>query len=216
MKIYIFLLLCCCSLNLFAEDKEAYLTTRSELRIGWGDQLFESLVWHDPVYIVQTMNADYTQIYHENYSYGQHLWLEYQWRFKYWLSFGAMMDVSHVGWDDVIRDGRGNELSRTEGRYFYNLVFMPTLRFTYYHHPNVNLYSAVGLGLDINGGTEMNTQGQFTDLGAALNMTVFGVSANYQRWFVTLDFGGLSALKNFNTIFLATSRIINVSVGARF
>ena len=93
---------------------------------------------------------------------------------------------------------------------------MPTLRFTYYHHPNVNLYSAVGLGIDINGGTEMNTQGQFTDLGAALNMTVFGVSANYQRWFVTLDFGGLSALKNFNTIFLATSRIINVSVGARF
>ena len=52
--------------------------------------------------------------------------------------------------------------------------------------------------------------------GRVEQFTVFGVSANYQRWFATMDFGGMTALKNTNTIYMALSRMINVSVGARF
>ena len=127
-----------------------------------------------------------------------------------------MMDMSEVGWDDVTRNGAGMEIGRNNHRYFYNLVIMPTVRFTYYHHPNVNFYSSLGVGMDINGGTETNAKGRHTDVGAAINITVFGVSANYQRWFATMDFGGMTALKNTNTIYMALSRMINVSVGARF
>ena len=127
-----------------------------------------------------------------------------------------MVDLSEVHWDDVTRNGAGVEIARSKGHYFCNAVIMPTIRFTYFHHPNVNLYSGLGIGLDINGGTETNSLGKTTDFGAAINFTVFGVSANYDRWFWTVDFGGLYALRDANTIFMASSRIINVGLGVRF
>jgi hypothetical protein len=200
----------------FAENKWTHITQRNELRIGWGDQLFESLIWHNPTSIITTMPDSYQQVYKENYSYNQHVWMEYQWRFTHWFSLGAMVDFSHVGWDEVTRNGKGAELNRKEEQLFYNAVIMPTIRFTYFHHENVNFYSGLGIGLDINGGTETNALGNHTDVGAAINLTVFGISANYQRWFWTVDCGGLYALKNMNTIFLMSSRIVNVGMGVRF
>lgn len=199
-----------------AENKWTHITQRNELRIGWGDQLFESLIWHNPTSIITTMPDSYQQVYKENYSYNQHVWMEYQWRFTHWFSLGAMVDFSHVGWDEVTRNGKGAELNRKEEQFFYNAVIMPTIRFTYFHHENVNFYSGLGVGLDINGGTETNALGNHTDVGAAINLTVFGISANYQRWFWTIDCGGLYALKNMNTIFLMSSRIVNVGMGVRF
>lgn len=199
-----------------AENKWTHITQRNELRIGWGDQLFESLIWHNPTSIITTMPDSYQQVYKENYSYNQHVWMEYQWRFTHWFSLGAMVDFSHVGWDEVTRNGKGAELNRKEDQFFYNAVIMPTIRFTYFHHENVNFYSGLGIGLDINGGTETNALGNHTDVGAAINLTVFGISANYQRWFWTVDCGGLYALKNMNTIFLMSSRIVNVGMGVRF
>ena len=200
----------------FAETKWDYINRRNEIRVGWGDQLFESLMWHNPTSIVTTMPATYRQVYHEDYHHDQHIWIEYQWRFKEWVSFGGMFDMSEVHWTDVTRNGAGAEVSRDPGHYFYNLVFMPTVRFTYFHHEYVNLYSGLGVGIGINGGTETNAYGKYTDVGAAINVTLFGVSANYDRWFWTVDFGGLYSLKNANAIFMASSRIINVGFGARF
>lgn len=209
-------MLCSIAVVGFAENKWTHITQRNELRIGWGDQLFESLIWHNPTSIITTMPDSYQQVYKENYSYNQHVWMEYQWRFTHWFSLGAMVDFSHVGWDEVTRNGKGTELNRKEEQFFYNAVIMPTIRFTYFHHENVNFYSGLGVGLDINGGTETNALGNHTDVGAAINLTVFGISANYQRWFWTVDCGGLYALKNMNTIFLMSSRIVNVGMGVRF
>jgi hypothetical protein len=215
-KFFFLLLLCSIAVVGFAENKWTHITQRNELRIGWGDQLFESLIWHNPTSIITTMPDSYQQVYKENYSYNQHVWMEYQWRFTHWFSLGAMVDFSHVGWDEVTRNGKGAELNRKEEQFFYNAVIMPTIRFTYFHHENVNFYSGLGIGLDINGGTETNALGNHTDVGAAINLTVFGISANYQRWFWTVDCGGLYALKNMNTIFLMSSRIVNVGMGVRF
>jgi hypothetical protein len=189
---------------------------RHEMRIGWGDQLFESLIWHNPVYRIKTMPASYRQVYHEDYHHDQHIWVEYQYRHKGWFSFGGMTDISFVHWDDVTRNGLGEEISRDKGHYFYNLVIMPTIRFTYLHHEYVNLYSGLGVGMDINGGTETDGLGNHTVVGAAINLTVIGLSANYQRWFWTVDFGGMYALRDANTIFMLSSRMINVGFGARF
>lgn len=222
---YILFAFCCLATSAFAEDKwdnvlkvdsTGKSISRNEIRFGWGDQLFESLMWHNPTGYILTMPTNYRYTYHENYRHHQHLWLEYQYRFCYWFSLGAMLDVSEVGWDDVVRNGQGIEQSRSKGHYFYNAVIMPTIRFTYYHHPNVNIYSGLGFGMDINGGSERNAKGHKTDVGAALNLTVIGFSFNYSRWFATIDFGGMYALKNMNTIFMASSRMINVGIGARF
>ncbi|MBQ9340714.1 MAG: hypothetical protein IJS13_10355 [Paludibacteraceae bacterium] len=215
-KLLYILTFCLISLTAAAEVAEQRELWPNEIRIGWGDQLFESLIWHNPTYIITNQPASNRFTYHENYRHNQHLWIEYQRRHNRWFSYGGMMDVSEVNWKDVTRDGTGKELKRDGGHYFYNLVLMPTIRFTYLHTLYVNLYSGLGVGLDINGGTETNGKGQKTDVGAALNLTVIGVSANYQRWFATLDFGGMYALKDANTIFMASSRIINVSIGARF
>ena len=124
--------------------------------------------------------------------------------------------MREVGWDDVTRNGAGLEVSRSKNHYFYNVVLMPTVRFTYFFHENVNLYSGLGIGLDINGGTEKNAFGKKTEVGAAVNITLIGISANYDRWFWTVDFGGMYALQNTNKIYMASSRIINVGFGARF
>ena len=189
---------------------------RHELRVGWGDQLFESLMWHNPTSIATTLPTDYKLTYHENYHHNQHIWLEYQYRYFEWLSFGAMMDISEVSWDNVTRNGAGAELNRDKNQFFYNLVFMPTVRFTYFFHPNVNIYSGLGFGIDINGGTETNAAGKKTDVGMAINVTAIGVSANYERWFMALDLGGLTALRDKNVVYMAVSRMINFSIGARF
>ena len=215
-KLYIILAFCCVALGAAAENKWEYLNQRNEIRVGWGDQLFESLIWHNPTQITKTMPVSYTQTYAENYHHDQHIWLEYQYRFRSWFSLGGMIDLSEVHWEMVTRNGAGVETARDKGHYFYNIVIMPTIRFTYFHHEYVNLYSGLGIGLGINGGSETNGYGRHTDVGAAVNITVFGVSANYQRWFWTVDFGGLYSLKDANTIFMASSRIINVGLGARF
>lgn len=215
-KFFVIGLLCLCSLSLFAEDKYAYLRQRNELRIGWGDQLFESLIWHNPTATIRTMPEDWSNTRPESYSHDQHIWIEYQWRFRHWFSLGGMVDWSDVRWDNVTRNGRGVEIARESGHWFYNLVIMPTIRFTYYHHPNVNLYSGLGFGMDINGGSETDGWGHHTVVGMAAQITVFGVSANYDRWFWTVDLGGMYALRNSNTIFMASTKMISASFGARF
>ena len=202
--------------TVFAETRFDHLNMRNEIRIGWGDQLFESLVWHNPTSITTTMPAEVTYNYKERYRHNQHIWLEYQYRFNYWFSLGGMFDMSEVGWDLVTRDGRGTELARNKNNYFYNIVIMPTVRFTYFHHEFVNIYSGLGIGLGINGGTEVDGLGKHTALGAAVNFTLVGISANYQRWFCAFDLGGLYSLKNANSIYMASSRILNFSIGARF
>lgn len=215
-KICAVLVLCALSMGVFAENQWDHINRRHEVRIGWGDQLFESLVWHNPTNIMTVDQPSKTYLYKENHRYHQHLWAEYQYRVTHWFSYGGMIDMSEVGWDIVQRDGTGMELSRTKNQYFYNVVLMPTIRFTYFFHENVNLYSGLGIGLDINGGTEKNVYGKTTEVGAAVNITLIGISANYDRWFWTVDFGGMYALQNTNKIYMASSRIINVGFGARF
>ncbi|MCR4665293.1 MAG: hypothetical protein K5660_08005 [Paludibacteraceae bacterium] len=215
-RIYVLIVVCTLAASINAETKDNISNHRSEIRIGWGDQLFESLVWHNPAYIVRTMPDTYYQVYNENYSYDQHLWIEYQWRFTSWFAFGGMVDVSDVRWDEVTRNGQGIVTQTSKGHFFYNIVFAPTMRFTYFFHPNVNLYSALGGGIGVNGGSEMNIKGQKTDIGAAVNITLLGMSVNAGRWFCSVDIGGLYSLKDMNTIFLASSRMINVGMGIRF
>ena len=126
------------------------------------------------------------------------------------------MDLSEVGWTDVTRNGKGEIVSQSSRKYFYNVVVMPTIRFTYISHPNAHLYSSIGVGACFNSGTELNAYKVDTDAGIAINATIIGVSANYKRWFVAADFGGMVALRNMDVIFMAMSRMINVSIGARF
>lgn len=213
--------LCCLMLALMplalhAETRLERAQKRSELRIGWGDQLFETLIWHNPPSVVTTMPADFSAVYHEDYSYLQHAFAEYSYRFNSWLGLGLLLDGSAVLWSDVTRNGLGEEVSRDPGHSFYNVVLMPTARATYLHHPNVNLYSSFGFGVLVNGGTEVDGYGRHTVAAPAFDFRLIGLSANWKQLFFTVDYGGMYSLLNANTIFLVKSRMFTASVGVRF
>lgn len=203
-------------MTLSAETRVDRVIMPNEIRIGWGDMLFETLMWHNPTTIITTLPEDYTRNYNENYRYHQHLFFEYQYRVNYWFGIGGMVDVGEVGWDEVTRNGKGQILTTDPNHYFYNISVMSTARFTYLRHENVNLYSGLGLGVCVNGGTETNHKGEHTEVGAAVNLTVLGMSVNYQRWFAAVEFGGMYGLRNANTIYMAGSRMFTASIGARF
>lgn len=215
-KLLIILLLWVSVSATYAETKIDRAEKRSELRIGWGDQLFESLVWHDPASVITTMPADYSALYHEDYKYIQHLFAEYQYRSSHWLSIGLLLDGSAVTWSDVTRNGQGKETRRDPGHSFYNIVVMPTVRATYFHHPNLNFYSSIGLGVLVNGGTELDGKGRHTVTAPALDIRLIGLSVNYRRCFLSVDYGGMYSLSDSNTIFLAKSRMFTASLGVRF
>ena len=186
-----------------------------EVRIGWGDQLFETLVWynqpHPTIY-----PESYKGQYEERYRYTQHWFAEYQYRIRYWVNVGAMIDYSGVVWDKVHRNGIGEEVSRKKNCNVHNIAIMATARFTYMHSKYVLLYSGLGAGLNINTGSEIDYRGRKTVLAPALNLTVLGMSVGNEKWFGAVEFGGLYSLMNMNEVYLAGSRMFTLSVGCRF
>ena len=186
-----------------------------QLRIGWGDQMFETLVWyHQPHSTLYP--ESYIGQYEEDFRYVQHWFAEYQYRVRHWFNVGAMVDYSGVLWDKVRRNGRGEELDRVKDCNFHNIVIMLTTRFTYLHSKYVSLYSGLGAGLNINTGSELDYRDRYTALAPALNITVLGMSVGNERWFGAMEFGGLYSLNNIHEVYMAGSRMFTVSVGCRF
>ena len=186
-----------------------------EIRIGWGDQLFETLVWYDQSHPILYPES-YIGQYEERYRYAQHWFAEYQYRIRYWFNIGGMIDYSGVVWDKVNRNGLGEEVSREKNCNFHNIAIMATARFTYLHSKYVSLHSGLGVGLNINTGSEIDYRGRKTVLAPALNLTVLGMSVGNEKWFGAVEFGGLYSLMNMHEVYLAGSRMFTLSVGHRF
>ena len=104
--------LCALACGMSAENRWGVIDRPHEIRVGWGDQLFETLMWHKPNAVITSMPTTWQKTYKEDFVYSQHIWVEYHYRFKYWISFGGMIDCSGVQWDDVIR-GRRTNISST-------------------------------------------------------------------------------------------------------
>lgn len=173
-----------------------------EVRVGWGDFMFESAMWH---------NSSKTT----DYRYTGHLFAEYQYFFNHWCSFGVQIDYDQVWWTEVACS-LPLPAKPAEGRAcnFYNISLLPTVRFTYYHHPYVNLYSALGVGMTINAGTERDMYGRRTALAPAVNVTLLGVRAGGKHLFGAFEIGALNAVRDKNLMYMIGSRLLSVSVGA--
>ena len=184
------------------------------LRVGWGDQLFETLMWRDLGHY-SYLPEDYEAKYNENFRYTQHWFVEYLYRLNYRYSFGLLMDYSGVIWDSVLRNGKGKELEREVNQSFHNIAIVPTVRFSYYRHEYVSLYSAIGAGLNINTGTELDYKGRKTAVAPAINITLFGVCAGKGRWYGALEVGGMLSFNSAEEVYMLGSRIMTASVGVR-
>lgn len=193
--------------------RHAYDEMPNDLRIGWGDQMFETLIWRDRGYS-RDLSSDYEAAYDENFRYTQHWFMEYLYSINYCYSVGLMVDYSGVLWDRVVRDGRGRELLRETDRAFHNITIVPTVRFAYFHHDYVSLYSAIGVGINVNTGTEL-MKGRATVVSPAVNITLLGMRLGKGRWYGALEMGAMAALNNAHEVYMFGSRIFTASVGVR-
>ena len=184
------------------------------LRVGWGDQLFETLIWRDLGH-QNDLPQDYEAKYDENFRYTQHWFVEYLYRLNYRYSFGLLMDYSGVVWDNVLRNGKGEEVGRETNKAFHNIAFVPTVRFSYCRYEYVSLYSAIGAGLNINTGTEVDYKGRKTAVAPAINITLLGVCAGKGRWYGAVEIGGMLSFNGAEEVYMLGSRIMTASVGVR-
>lgn len=182
------------ALPLTAIDKETGNSVHHEFRIGWGDMMYETAVYH---------NTNHRF----DYKYTGHIFAEYMYRPSYWFAVGMGADFEEVLWTDA---------SLGRGRNYWNLSLLPTLRFSWVHKPYVNLYSSLSPGLCINSGTETDIKGRKTALSPALGLTLMGIQIGNAHWFGTIEVGGLNALMSAQEIYMAGSRIFSVSLGYRF
>lgn len=197
--------------------EDVYVTIDSlphDIRIGWGDAIFETLLWHANPHPT-VLPEHYQQTYNERFRYTQHLFVEYLYNISYWYSIGCMVDYSGVLWDEVTRNGQGTELSRTKNQHFSNIVIMPVISFSYFHSEYVALYSSLGLGLNINTGTELDYRGRRTALAPAANISLLGVRVGKGRWYGAVEVGGMISLMNTNEVYMLGSRLFTASVGCR-
>ena len=123
-----------------AENWGGRSSRKHEVRIGWGDQMFEKLVWQNPQYIISNMPETASYKYKEHYRYSQHWFAEYQWRVNQWFGLGAMVDASGIG--PLLGKGVKNMLQKFLGESdkkvfdasvakeitkFFKFVFMPVV-----------------------------------------------------------------------------------------
>lgn len=192
-----------------AESKENRLVHRHEVRIGYGDPMYETMRWKDePNKLGVPMNA------RQDYRYTGHIYGEYMYRVNTWLGVGAQVDfgATTFKYNRYELDAEGNQfLASSDPRYFYDVCLMPSVRFTYFHHDWVNLYSGVQLGL----GIHADYKGR-SECGAAFGLTALGLSVGKEHLFGTVEFGGLSNIQSLTAIYTLWTKWFNVSIGYRF
>ena len=199
-----------------AETTEERLERRHEVSVQIGDMLMETMTWQNQPHGNYTgVGNEYSRFQEDtNYRYTPHLGVGYQYRINKWLGVGMQIDFQHTSWDRLWFNNKNQEVDRSKEN-FYNLCFLPTARFTYLRTKYVNLFSSIGLGLDINGGSEDDGMGHKTVATLAFNVGAIGVSANYGQWFASFELGCLCAFTNPNMIYMAGSRLFTLAIGYR-
>lgn len=204
-------------LQLCAEALEMRDLHKHELTLGWGDMITETAFFHaSPRRDYSILPQSYTATENRRYRHTGHLVLSYQYRVNSWFGAGGRCDASAFLWDTYTFTGGSMTPQKIEAQHCYNIAVMPEVWFTWYHHYWVDLYSSLGIGMVVNGGTETDENGKKTVPGAAVDATILGCSVGTNHVFGSLELGGMLGLKDVNHIFMLGARFITVSVGVRF
>lgn len=202
---------------------------RHSLRIGWGlgsNHPYKNYINTtsgdpiDPIEAIQGMTSaeahDFLQRYRKTantqYSNRGHLFLAYQYKFNHWLSAGVELDWLSCQYLFDYQDGYGVLVERARTSYLDQMTIMPTVRFTYFCRPLVELYSGLGLGYTLS--VESFVSHCFT-----VSPTLFGVNVGNEHWFAEVELGGMVTVTTSwigNPEILFSSRIVSAAVGYRF
>lgn len=204
------LLLVCSTVSLHASEP---LPGRHTVRMGWGDMLFETLVFHSSLPGTypspETLPSSFTRTENYDFGYTGHFYAEYSYRLSRVVSVGIQADVEGIFWKEGTFDRYHKpKVPATQVRN-WDIVLMPTVRFTYLNRPLVRLYSGLGAGalfaLDNAGGFQ---------LASALNFNWIGVEIGKGHWGGNVELGMLNALTDAYHVFQLGSRL--VSFGAYY
>jgi len=190
---------------------------RNELRIGIGGTGFERTYFPNSVHMNYTDRpATATYLEKQNHKYIPHLFIEYDYTLLPWLSLGGQVDFSGFSWDNHYYRGGSNVIIMTEPQNCYNIVIQALCRFNWLRRKHMMLYSGIGLGADINTGTEVDPYGKTTICGIAFTPVLIGISAGAGHWFGSFEVSGLNAMKDPSQILLLGGRMFSLSAGFRF
>ncbi len=191
----------CMAMPALAESQEARAERPHEVRIGIGDSFADS-EFNGPSYY----NYGGSAPSYRNEFYTPNLFAEYQYRINHWLGIGVQVNTMWMGWQKQ----SGNQWNTSKTGHF---EIMPTVRFTYFHHEWVNLYSSVALGYY--GGIEQEGESVNYAGGIAFDFCALGVSVGRNRFFGTFEAGMLNG-GSFSGPNQILSKVMSFSLGYRF
>ena len=184
------------------------MASRHEISVGYGEQLWDAC---NPK--GKMIGESYSR--YSNQTVTGNIFVEYIYQVNKLISLG--INVNFNGWkaDYVklepipVEPGTEHEVSPEIGQEeYYTYSFLPTIRFTYFDHPNVNIYSGLSIG------ATMFSYGKEILGMLALDVCAVGVAWGKNHWFANVEVGALcSSLLLVN--FLPT-RILSVGFGYRF
>lgn len=210
----LFIFVCFTLMTLQARPK-GDLTQRHQVRVGWGDMLFETMAFHPSVtheYVnPSALPADFSISERHNYGYTGHIFAEYQYRASRVVRVGALLDFEGIFWKESAFDRNHVQIGKTVPVRNYNLVAMPTVRFDYFNHEIVSLYSGLGAGVLLAFDNQKRTE-----LAPALNLNFIGVQVGKGHWSGSAELGLMAALSGGNKIYMLGSRLFSVSLNYRW
>lgn len=204
MKRFLTILLFCMAVPVFgAQPPEG----RHTFRLGWGDMLFETMAFQPTVAGIhpspESLPSSYTRNEKYGFGYTGHIYAEYLYRFSKVVSVGIQADAEGIFWKEGTFD-RYHKLTVPEVPVRnWDIVLMPTVRFTWLHRPLVRLYSGLGAGAIF----AFDNLRQFK-AGFALNLNWIGLEIGKGHWGGNVELGMLNSLSDPYHIYQAASRLI--------
>ena len=207
----ILLVVCLLAATLVAGAQPATdLSMRHQVRIGWGDALFETLTFGNTKPHLypnpQALPEDFSISEKYNSSCTGHLFLEYGYRLSKLVRVGGQLDAEGIFWEEGNFDRNHKLIGAGKKVRNYNIVVMPTVRLEYLHKGIVTLYSGAGLGmlvaLDNAGGSAFSP---------AFNLNAIGVQLGWGHFSGSVELGAMLALSGGNKVYMLGSRLASVS-----
>jgi hypothetical protein len=90
------------------------------------------------------------------------------------------------------------------------------VRFAYLLQDYVSLYSALGVGVNVNTGTELDYKGRQTVAAPVVNITLVGVRVGKGKWYGDVELGGMFSLNGRDELYMLGSRLFTASIGVMF
>jgi len=199
------------SLLAFSVALGAQERSRHQVRLGWGDPLFETLAFHSSLKGEYASSASlptgFTREETFSYGYTGHIFGEYLYRCSKVVSVGVQMDFESIFWKKGTFDAGHNMIGEATPVRNFDVDIIPTVRFTYLDTPWVRLYSGIGLGILLG----FDNAGGF-GAAPALNLNFLGAEVGKGPWGGALELGMLNAMKDSHHIYQLGSRLFSVSV----